>query len=110
MASKNRYKAPVKLSHACGKSQAQAPAYDLALLEQDRAKCPLEYERQSFEDVRDYKAWPYLLGGFAKPVCHNCGQDNLWSHFCQYQCGTFLQATKLPWMSQELPRAVLMML
>ena len=35
--------------------------------------------------MRDGKARPYLMGEQQRPNCVNCGKDELWSYFCQYQ-------------------------
>ena len=48
-------------------------------------RCPLQYDRISYEDIKSSKYQPYLLGEPAKPACNNCKKDDLWAHFCQFQ-------------------------
>ena len=48
-------------------------------------KCPLEYKRHEWSDIRAHKKRPYLLGGQQEPECTNCATDALWSNFCQFR-------------------------
>jgi len=51
------------------------------------SRCPLQYNRLELEGIRNYSYSPYLMGEAAKPACKNCKKsDNMWSHFCQFQC------------------------
>lgn len=47
-------------------------------------KCPLKYERMTYEEVKQ-GATPYLFGGRQRPNCVNCDKDHLWSNFCQFK-------------------------
>ena len=48
-------------------------------------KCPLEYRRHDWSDIKMLKKKPYLFGGQQEPICKNCEVDALWSNFCRFR-------------------------
>ena len=55
----------------------------------DRRKCPLHYEQLKYEDVRDRRVVPYLLGGRQKPHCRACNSNAPWARFCSWDFSRF---------------------
>jgi hypothetical protein len=56
---------------------------------EDAQKCPLHYQRLAYEDIRDRKAVPYLLGGRQQPRCRNCNSGKPWARFCSWDYSQF---------------------
>ena len=55
----------------------------------DRRECPLYYERLKYEDIRDRRAVPYLLGGRQRPHCRQCHSNAPWARFCSWDFSRF---------------------
>ena len=62
----------------------------------DRRECPLYYERLKYEDIRDRRAVPYLLGGRQRPHCRQCHSNAPWARFCSWDYSRFSKCVKLP--------------
>ena len=60
----------------------------------DRRECPLYYERLKYEDIRDRRAVPYLLGGRQRPHCRQCHSNAPWARFCSWDYSRFSKCGK----------------
>ena len=41
--------------------------------------------RLAYDDLKEFKVRPYVLGGVQQPTCKNCHSDWLFAHFCKYE-------------------------
>lgn len=58
---------------------------------EDAHKCPLHYARIPYEDIRERRALPYLLGGRQRPRCNHCNSREPWARFCSWDYSEFSQ-------------------
>ena len=65
----------------------------------DRRECPLYYERLKYEDIRDRRAVPYLLGGRQRPHCRQCHSNAPWARFCSWDFSRFSKCGELSFSS-----------
>ena len=74
--------------HACRVRETIAGGRQYA---EDAHKCPLHYARIPYEDIRERRALPYLLGGRQRPRCTNCNSNEPWARFCSWDYSQFSQ-------------------
>jgi hypothetical protein len=63
---------------------------------EDAHKCPLHYARIPYEDIRERRALPYLLGGRQRPRCTHCDSVEPWARFCSWDYSQFSQCAAPP--------------